>query len=37
VLKNQALRDLGIDRMRDWHEALAAYIAAVPASPANAV
>lgn len=37
VLKNQALRDLDIDRMRDWHEALAAYIAAVPASPANAV
>jgi dTDP-4-dehydrorhamnose reductase len=27
VLKNQALQRLGIDLMRDWHEALAEYIA----------
>ncbi|MCL5994579.1 MAG: dTDP-4-dehydrorhamnose reductase [Chloroflexi bacterium] len=26
VLKNQALQNLGIDCMRDWHEALAAYV-----------
>jgi dTDP-4-dehydrorhamnose reductase len=26
VLENRALRDLGIDRMRDWHEALAEYV-----------
>jgi dTDP-4-dehydrorhamnose reductase len=26
VLENRALRALGIDRMRDWHEALAEYV-----------
>jgi dTDP-4-dehydrorhamnose reductase len=26
VLENRALRQLGIDHMRDWHEALAEYI-----------
>lgn len=29
VLKNQALQSLGIDRMRDWHEALASYLALI--------
>jgi dTDP-4-dehydrorhamnose reductase len=29
VLRNQALQTLGIDRMRDWHDALADYLARV--------
>jgi dTDP-4-dehydrorhamnose reductase len=29
VLENHALRNLGIDRMRDWHEALAEYVSIV--------
>ncbi len=29
VLENRALRDLGIDRMRDWHAALAEYVGLV--------
>lgn len=29
VLENRALRAIGIDRMRDWHEALAEYISIV--------
>ncbi|HEY3289817.1 MAG TPA: dTDP-4-dehydrorhamnose reductase [Anaerolineae bacterium] len=29
VLENRALREIGIDRMRDWHEALAEYVSIV--------
>ena len=29
VLENRALRNLGIDRLRDWHEALAEYVSIV--------
>ena len=29
VLENRALRHLGIDRLRDWHEALAEYVGIV--------
>ena len=37
VLENRALRDLGIDRMRDWHEALAEYVAIVETGRAQSV
>ena len=32
VLENAGLQKLGIDRMRDWHEALAEYVAIKAAS-----
>ncbi|MCL4507883.1 MAG: dTDP-4-dehydrorhamnose reductase [Chloroflexi bacterium] len=37
VLENRALRDLGIDRMRDWHNALAEYVAIVESGYAQSV